>query len=938
MAKTLLLIDGSNYLFRAFHALPDLRTSAGEPTGAIKGFVSMLGAVRAVVKPDYGVVVFDAKGKTFRSGIFPDYKANRPPMPEDLAAQIPPIHEFVRAMGWKLVIQPGVEADDVMGTLATRAKADGLFTYIATGDKDLNQLVEDGAVATINTMSHEILDEAGVAAKFGVPPSRIIDYLALMGDKVDNVPGVEKCGPKTAAKWIAQYGSLDGVRENAGSVKGKIGENLRAGLPFLETARDLVTIRTSVEVPDVKGIEDCVFREPDATALDALYRRWEMRSTAGRLKKQLARSNPAAGGAAPGAQGDLFAALPDSGGSAVVSGLPEAPEAGEDPVAYEVIETAEAADGMAKKLEEAAASPEPAAIEVFATSSVPMEAKLEGFAVAAGPSGAWYVPLLGPDGRRTEEQEKVLAVLKPWLEGPARKAGHSVKFILHVMANEGIDLLKAGSGRIDDTRLEDYVIESHNRHELDRLALRWLRRSIPSIEAVLGKGASEKRAHEADPKAVADLAVERAAAVRALHARLSMKLAEDPGERLSSIYEEIELPTERVLFRMERTGTLIDTALLARESEALGVRIDELQKKAWEEAGEEFNLNSPKQLAHVLFEKLGLPAGKKTASGGYSTNEDVLSTLALTYPLPKTILEHRALSKLKGTYTDKLPRMIFPGDGRVHTTFGQATAVTGRLASSDPNLQNIPVRTPEGRRVREAFVAPPGWKIISADYSQIELRIMAHISEDPGLVSAFRHGMDVHRATAAEVFGVAPDAVTPDQRRMAKVINFGLIYGMSAFGLAQNLGVSRGAAAGYIGQYFDRYPRVKDYMERTKALAHERGYVETAFGRRLWLPDITSTRAAVRSGAERQAINAPMQGTASDLIKMAMVAVEAWLEDTGKRSRMVLQVHDELVLEVPDAEVDEVKERLPAIMDGIATLRVPLVASVGVGPNWEAAH
>ena len=548
------------------------------------------------------------------------------------------------------------------------------------------------------------------------------------------------------------------------------------------------------------------------------------------------------------------------------------------------------------------------------------------------------MPLTGESGIRTPEQQAVIEGLKPWLEGKARKVAHSAKFMLHVMANEGIRLLAPGAGRLDDTRLEDYVLESHNRHELERLSLRWLHRDIPGTEEVFGKGASKKATHEVEPEKAARCGVEKAAAIRGLHARFTMKLAEDPGQKLTSIYEEIELPTERVLFRMERTGTLIDTELLHRQSEALGEEIEKLEEKAWSEAGEKFNLGSPKQLSHILFEKLAIPAGKKTASGGYSTGEDVLSELALTYPLPKTILEYRALSKLKSTYTDKLPKMVFEGDGRVHTTFGQATAVTGRLASSDPNLQNIPVRTEEGRKVREAFIAPKGCKIISADYSQIELRIMAHISEDPGLISAFRHGMDVHRATASEVFGVAPDAVTPDQRRMAKVINFGLIYGMSAFGLAQNLGVSRGEAAGYIDQYFTRYPKVREYMEKTRKLAHERGYVETAFGRRLWLPDITSSRAAVRAGAERQAINAPMQGTAADLIKMAMVAVEKWLETSGLKSRMVLQVHDELVLEVPEDEVETVKEKLPEIMDGVATLRVPLIASVGVGENWEAAH
>ena len=937
MSQTLLLIDGSNYLFRAFHALPDLRTSAGEPTGAIKGFVSMLGAVRAIVKPDFGVCVFDAKGKTFRSDIYPEYKANRPPMPDDLASQIRPIQEFVVAMGWKLIVQEGVEADDVIGTLATRAKARGIKSFIATGDKDLNQLVEDGEIVTINTMSHEVLDEAGVTAKFGVPPSRIIDYLALMGDKVDNVPGINKCGPKTAAKWISEYGSLDGVREHASEVKGKIGEYLREGLPFLDKARDLVTIRTAVEIPEVKTEADLVIRDPDEETLEALYRRWEMKTGGSRAKKQLARAaaplRPAS--SQPGAQMDLFAALPPKVDSDL---MPLTPTSAEDPVAYKLIVDEPTLGEALESLSAAESSVIPAGMQIFTDSTEPLRARLTGLAISAGPVGSWYVPLTGESGIRTPEQQTVIEGLKPWLEGKARKVAHSAKFVLHVMANEGIRLLAPGAGRLDDTRLEDYVLESHNRHELERLSLRWLHRDIPGTEEVFGKGASKKATHEVEPEKAARCGVEQAAAIRTLHARFTMKLAEDPGQKLTSIYEEIELPTERVLFRMERTGTLIDTELLHRQSKALGKEIEKLEEKAWSEAGEKFNLGSPKQLSHILFEKLAIPAGKKTASGGYSTGEDVLSELALTYPLPKTILEYRALSKLKSTYTDKLPKMVFEGDGRVHTTFGQATAVTGRLASSDPNLQNIPVRTEEGRKVREAFIAPRGCKIISADYSQIELRIMAHISEDPGLISAFRHGMDVHRATASEVFGVAPDAVTPDQRRMAKVINFGLIYGMSAFGLAQNLGVSRGEAAGYIDQYFTRYPKVREYMEKTRKLAHERGYVETAFGRRLWLPDITSSRAAVRAGAERQAINAPMQGTAADLIKMAMVAVEKWLETSGLKSRMVLQVHDELVLEVPEDEVETVKEKLPEIMDGVATLRVPLIASVGVGENWEAAH
>ena len=932
MAETLLLIDGSNYLFRAFHALPDLRTSAGEPTGAIKGFIAMLEAVRKTVQPDFGVCVFDAKGKTFRSQIYAEYKANRPPMPEDLAAQIAPIHELVQALGWRIIEQSGVEADDVIGTIAARAKAEGIRSVIATGDKDLNQLVEDGFVSTINTMSHEVLDEAGVKAKFGVPPSRIIDYLALMGDKVDNVPGISKCGPKTAVKWLEAYGSLEGVAEHAAEVKGKAGEHLREGLAFLPTARDLVTIRTSVEIPDLGSCRSLVIASPDEDRLEALLRRWEMRR---RARKPAAKAAPAAAEAAQSGpvQPDLFASLP-----AADPGLPERPGEGEDPVAFETVADEIALFGMLAALEEAKASPVPAGLMALTDGQGLMTARLAGLAVAAGPSGAWYLPLAGEDGARTPLQQSLLAGLSPWLESGAAKAAHDAKFLQHVFANEGVRLEGAPGRGVEDTRLQDYVIESHEKHELPRLALRWLARETPSREQVFGKGASEKRPWEVPQAEAARFAVESAAAIRALCARFFMKLREDPQQRLAAIYEQIELPAGQVLFRMERTGTLIDAERLKAQSEALEQRIRGLEQRAWQEAGEQFNIGSPKQLARILFEKLGIPAGRKTASGGYSTGEEVLAELAAAYPLPKTVLEYRALSKLKSTYTDKLPAMRFEGDGRVHTTFGQATAVTGRLASSDPNLQNIPVRTAEGRKVREAFVAPKGCVIVSADYSQIELRIMAHISGDPALVSAFQHGMDVHRATASEVFGVPPEAVTPEQRRMAKVINFGLIYGMGAHGLAQNLGVERRVAAGYIEQYFARYPKVREYMERTREAAHQRGFVETAFGRRLWLPDIQSPRAAVRAGAERQAINAPMQGTAADLIKMAMVAVQKWLDEAGLKSRLVLQVHDELVLEVPEDEKALVCRRLPEIMAGVAKLRVPLLASVGAGESWEAAH
>lgn len=916
----LLLVDGSNYLFRAFHALPPLATSKGEPTGAIKGFNGMLKTVTDVVNPDCRICVFDAKGKNFRHALYEEYKANRPPMPDELRAQIEPIFELVRLKGWPLLQVEGVEADDVLGTLAVQAAAMGWEAVIATGDKDLAQLVTD-KITLINTMTRTVLDREGVFEKYGVYPERIIDYLALMGDKVDNVPGINKCGPKTAAKWIAEFGGLDAIVERAGEVKGKAGEYLREGIPFLDLARKLVTISTSAPVSfDPQAFSE---QKPDEDGLDRFYTRWEMSKTAGKR----AAAKPAARPAAP-VTGDLFAA-PSIPADAAPEAAPAEIAAGSVPV----LTSAEEIRALAEHLEKAAQSRFPAAVWVVCESENAMQAmheKAVGLAFALTPLDAAYVPLAHVDGQNADAE--AVPLLAPWFASDSPKLFYDAKKCLHVLANTGLSV----AGPVHDAMLMSYVLEAHLKHGFAKIAARTAAVRVDDEETFYGKGASKKAAASVGISETADFAGRNAAVLRASASVMLARLAEDAG--LEEVYRGLELPVMHVLADMERTGVLIDRDKLAAQSAELAERIDAVKAKIEEIAGGAFNPASPKQLAQVLFEKLGLPVKKKTASGTPSTDEEVLTELALDYPLPKLILEFRALTKLKSTYTDKLPQMADAEDGRVHTTFGQATAVTGRLASSDPNLQNIPVRTPEGRRVREAFVARPGCRIISADYSQIELRIMAHISQDKGLLQAFRDGKDIHRATAAEVFGVPVESVMPEQRRMAKVINFGLIYGMSAFGLAQNLGIERRTAAHYIEEYFARYPGVARYMQETRSKAHAKGYVETAFGRRLWLPDILSSRPAVRAGAERAAINAPMQGTAADLIKKAMTALDRWLKDKKLESRVILQVHDELILEVPEAEIELVRQNLPEIMRSAAELSVPLLAEVGVADNWEAAH
>ncbi|BAX62395.1 DNA polymerase I [Burkholderia stabilis] len=908
--KTLLLVDGSSYLYRAYHAMPDLRGPGGEPTGALYGIINMLRRMRKEVSAEYSACVFDAKGKTFRDDLYADYKANRPSMPPDLALQVEPIHGAVRALGWPLLMVEGVEADDVIGTLAREAERHGMNVIVSTGDKDLAQLVT-GHVTLVNTMTNETLDRDGVIAKFGVPPERIIDYLALIGDTVDNVPGVEKCGPKTAVKWLSQYDSLDGVIAHAGDIKGVVGDNLRRALDFLPLGRTLVTVDTACDLaPHLESIEASLKSDGEARDLMRdIYARYGFKTWLREVD-----SAPAEGGGADAPEGE------------------PAPVVAADIVReYDTIQTWEQFDAWFAKIDAAALT----AFDTETTALDPMLARLVGLSFSVEPGKAAYLPVAhrGPDMPEQLPIDEVLARLKPWLESADRKkVGQHLKYDAQVLANYDIAL----NGIEHDTLLESYVVESHRTHDMDSLALRHLGVKTIKYEDVAGKGAKQIGFDEVALAQAAEYAAEDADITLQLHHALYPQVAREPG--LERVYREIEMPVSLVLRKMERTGVLIDDALLQAQSTEIATRLIELEAQAYELAGGEFNLGSPKQIGQIFFEKLQLPVVKKTPSGAPSTDEEVLQKLAEDYPLPKVLLEHRGLSKLKSTYTDKLPRMVNPATGRVHTNYAQAVAVTGRLASNDPNLQNIPVRTAEGRRIREAFIASPGHRLVSADYSQIELRIMAHISGDASLLRAFSQGEDIHRATAAEVFGVTPLEVHSDQRRIAKVINFGLIYGMSAFGLASNLGITRDAAKLYIDRYFARYPGVARYMEDTRAIAKEKGYVETVFGRRLWLPEINGGNGPRRQAAERAAINAPMQGTAADLIKLSMIAVDDWLTRDKLASRMIMQVHDELVLEVPDDELSLVREKLPEMMCGVAKLKVPLVAEVGAGANWEEAH
>jgi len=900
--KTLLLVDASSYLYRAFHALPDLRNKAGEPTGAIYGVLNMLRRLHKDVAADYSACIFDAKGKTFRDDLYDRYKANRPPMPDDLGAQVAPLHECIRAMGWPLIEVPGVEADDVIGTLAARACEAGMRTVISSGDKDLTQLV-NGSVTMVNTMSNETFDEPGVLAKFGVRPDQIVDYLTLIGDSVDNIPGVDKVGPKTAVKLLQQYGSLDRLIVHAGEVGGVVGENLRKALAWLPTARTLLTVKCDVELPE--GFEQMAHGEPDREKLAALYARFEFKT----WLRELGAGEPAgaAGGTAP------------------------APAAASRVRAYETVLEPAQLDAWIERLARA----ELACVDTETTGLDPLGARLVGICLSVEADRACYIPLAHTYAGAPAQLpfEATLERLRPWLEDANRpKVAQNAKYDTHILANHGVRL----RGVVHDTCVQSYVLESHKPHDMDSLAHRHLGLKTITFEEVAGKGAAQICFDQVAIERAAEYAAEDADVTLQLHRTLYPQIMAQEGLRF--IYERVEVPVMEVLYDMERTGVLIDTALLARHSHELGQRLLELELQAKDLAGQPFNLNSPKQIQEILFERHKLPVIKKTPSGQPSTDEDVLEQLALDHPLARLILDYRAMSKLKSTYADKLPRMVNARTGRVHTTYNQTTAVTGRLSSNEPNLQNIPIRNAEGRRIREAFVAAPGHTLVSADYSQVELRIMAHLSHDETLLAAFRSGEDVHRRTAAEIFGLEPETVTSEQRRYAKTINFGLIYGMSAFGLASQLGIERSAAQQYMERYFARYPGVKQYMDATRQSARERGYVETVFGRRLSMPDINASNNQRRMGAERAAINAPMQGTAADLIKLAMLAVHRWLQAEQLGTRLILQVHDELVLEVPDAELELVRSRVPELMCGIATLDVPLVVDTGAGANWDRAH
>ncbi|MFP8968034.1 DNA polymerase I [Pokkaliibacter sp. CJK22405] len=907
----LVLVDGSSYLYRAYHALPPLNNAKGQPTGAIKGVLGMLRSLRQAYPDSLTVVVFDAKGKTFRDDMYPEYKANRPSMPDDLRSQIEPLHEAIRALGYPLLAVTGVEADDVIGTLAQQAWQARQPTVISTGDKDMAQLVNEH-VTLVNTMTNTTMDIEGVKEKFGVAPERIIDYLALIGDKVDNVPGVPSCGPKTAVKWLEAYGSLDGVLEHAEEVTGKVGEKLREFAPELPLSRDLVTIKCDVELEE--PLAALAMKAPDTDLLFTLYTELEFKGWLAELKR---------GG--PLATPESAEVAADQGELAEAISFPT-------DTRYETILTQEDFDRWLEKLNKA----EIFALDTETTSLDYMEAQLVGICLAVEPGEAAYIPMahdyLGAPAQL--DRNKVIAALKPILEDENKaKVGQHLKYDMNVLASYDVEL----KGIADDTMLASYVLNSTaTRHNMDDLAKFYLDHTTISFEDIAGKGAKQLTFNQIELEKAAPYACEDADITLRLHQVLQAKLTAEP--KLKTLLTDLELPLAPILSRIERTGARIDAERLHQQSQQLATRMQELEAEAHELAGEAFNLGSTKQLGEILFERQKLPVLKKTPKGAPSTSEEVLAELALDYPLPKVILEYRSLSKLKSTYTDKLPEMIKPKTGRVHTSYHQAVTATGRLSSTDPNLQNIPVRSEEGRKIRQAFVAPEGYVLMAADYSQIELRIMAHLSDDQGLLTAFSHGEDIHKATAAEVFGVSLEGVSADQRRSAKAINFGLIYGMSAFGLAKQLGINRTDAQTYIDRYFTRYPGVKRYMDNTRSDAGEKGFVETLFGRRLYLPDIKSSNGMRRQAAERTAINAPMQGTAADIIKRAMLAVDAALGASDLDARMIMQVHDELVLEVKADQVEAVKALITKAMSEAAELKVPLLVEVGTGCSWEEAH
>ncbi len=913
----LTLIDGSSYLYRAFHALPPLSNAKGEPTGALFGVVNML-RTTLKAKPEYVAFVSDASGPTFRNVLYDKYKANRPPMPDELRAQVEPMLAIVAALGFPILRVSGVEADDVIGTLANQAHEHGIDVLISTGDKDLAQLVRPG-ITLINTMTNTTMDTAGVVEKFGVKPEQIIDFLSLTGDTVDNVPGVTKCGPKTAAKWLAEYGSLDGVIAHADQIGGKIGEYLREALPSLPLSRELVTIKT--DVPLDNTVKQLTLRDRDIDALRDLFTRYEFKAALKELDSATESAAPAP------------VATP------AVDKAPIAPTRGETtpsvdlgaPGHYELVTTQEQFDSWMSRLNDAPLI----AFDTETTSLDSMRADIVGLSLSVQPGHACYIPLAHdyPGAPAQLPRDKVLAALKPIFEDTRRpKVGQHAKYDMNILSHYGITV----QGLKHDTMLESYVWNATaTRHDMDSLAKKYLGYDTVKYEEVAGKGAKQISFSQVDLDTACRYAAEDADVTLRLHHALWPLLESEP--KLLKVYEDIEIPLVPVLAGMEQHGVLIDVNELRMQSQQLGKRMHELQKEAWQSAGREFNLDSPKQLQAILFDELGLPAKLKTPTGQPSTNEEALEAIADDHALPRLILEYRGLAKLRSTYTEKLAEIVNPRTGRVHTSYHQGAVATGRISSNDPNLQNIPVRTEEGRRIRQAFIAPEGWLVMAADYSQIELRIMAHLSGDEGLLRAFHEGGDIHRATAAEVFGIEPDAVTNNQRRAAKAINFGLMYGMSAFGLARQLGVDRGEASDYMARYFSRYPGVHAFMEATRERAHRDGYVETLFGRRLYLENLTARNQALRAGAERAAVNAPMQGTAADIIKRAMIAVAAWLKDRDD-AHMLMQVHDELVFEVRADAVDTVRDAVIARMSGAAQLRVPLIVDVGVGKNWDEAH
>ncbi len=914
-ANSLVLVDGSYYLFRAYHGMPALTNADGEPTGAIYGVINMLRKLQTEFIPDYFAVVFDAKGKTFRNDLFPEYKANRPPMPDDLRCQIEPIHNIIRALGIPLLMVDDVEADDVIGTLAKRAEAEGMDTTISTGDKDLAQLVNDN-IRLLNTMSDVVLDPEGVKEKYGVPPERIVDYLALMGDSVDNVPGIPKVGPKTAAKWLNQFGSLDEIVKHADKIGGKVGESLRDNLDQIPLSKELVTLKLDVDL-DLSP-RDLLCEEPDKAALKHEFSRWQLRSWLADLDK----------GQKPASEKEMKTSEKNTQQEVTVSPA----EDSVIEVRYETIFTGERLDHWLEKLQKA----DLFAFDTETTSLDYMQAEIVGVSFAVKPGEAAYVPLAHdyPGAPEQLPREKVLEQLRALLESvQKRKLGQNLKYDKSVLANHGIEL----NGIAHDTMLQSYVLDSTaTRHDMDSLAKKHLNIDTIHYEDVAGKGAKQLSFNEVPVETASPYAAEDADITLQLHQALWPKL--QGNNDLAALYENIELPLLGVLSRIERTGVMIDADKLLQQSVELSEQMASIERQAHDQAGQSFNIGSPKQIQAILYEKMNLPVLAKTPKGQPSTAESVLQELAQDYELPRLILDYRSLSKLKSTYTDKLPLQIDSRSGRVHTSYHQAVASTGRLSSSDPNLQNIPIRTAEGRRIRQAFIAPPGYTLMAADYSQIELRIMAHLSEDENLLKAFENNEDVHRFTASEVFDVSLDKVDSEQRRAAKAINFGLIYGMSAFGLANQLGIDRSSARDYVDKYFSRYPSVKAYMDETRLTAKEKGYVETVYKRRLYLPEINSKNAARRQYAERTAINAPMQGTAADIIKRAMIVIDEYFREQSEGIRIIMQVHDELVFEVANELVNESRQQICELMSKAGDLSVPLVVDVGIGSNWDEAH